>query len=140
MKESNRSNRSNRSNNEWPRRAAHALAGVIGAAFGLLGPSAPTFASQIENTSIALVGVGPYYDNLCGYACMLIALGSTPAGSSCLMNAGWHYAIDIRTAEGRVTAGAVLAAKASGATVQVVGTNGCVVTGRVEVFDRFVMQ
>ena len=126
--------------NELPRRATRVLVASIGAAICTISASSPTSASQIENTTITAVGVGPNYDSACLVECMLISLASTPTGSSCLMDSGWHYAIDISTAKGRVLAAAVLAAKSSGSEVQVVGLNTCVFNGRVERIGNFVVR
>lgn len=126
--------------NELPRAITRALVAIIGVAACTIGASSPAFASQIENTTITAVGVGPNYDSVCGFECLLISLASTPTGSSCLMDAGWHYAIDISTAKGRVLAATVLAAKSSDSEVQVVGLNTCVFNNRVERIANFVVR
>lgn len=122
------------------RGVARALVSVIGSALCILAAPSPTLASQIEDTTVTAVGVGAGYDGLCGFECMLLALASMPTGSSCLMDSGWAYAIDISTTKGRVMAAAVLAAKTSGAEVQVIGLNTCVFNNRVERISIFVTR
>jgi hypothetical protein len=105
----------------------------IGAAL-LLAATTVAYASgsATANARIQSVGTGPRYDSQCGYKCMLVAFDLAPSGSPCAMDAGWHYAINISTAEGRVTAGMVLAAKASGDLMEAHGTGTCVFSNRIE--------
>jgi hypothetical protein len=96
----------------------------------------PACASEVGNTVVEKIGIGPYYDSLCGFKCMLIALASPPAGSPCAMNTGWHYAINIETPEGRVSAATAISAKATGVTVQANGDNNCVYNNKIERFSH----
>jgi hypothetical protein len=108
---------------------------------GLLLSMSALAGSSIDNARIELVGVGPTYDAFCGYPCMVIAFVTTPPGSPCSMNAGWHYAIDLRTPEGRTVAAVALSAKATGNLVQAAGKGTCVFSAsRVEELSYVFMK
>ena len=116
------------------RRTTYAFAALLLSTTALAG-------SSIDNVKIELVGVGPTYEAFCGYPCMVIAFATTPAGSPCSMNAGWHYAIDLRTTEARTIAAVILSAKATGNLVQAAGKGTCVFSAsRVEELSYVFMK
>jgi hypothetical protein len=89
--------------------------------------------SLADNVAIQLVGVGPTYDAMCGYKCMVITFTATPSGSPCSFNAGWHYAINLTTEGGRTAAAVAITAKTTGNLVQASGNGTCVFSAsRVE--------
>jgi hypothetical protein len=95
----------------------------------------------IDNGTVQFVGVGPYYDAVCGYKCMLIAFATPPSASPCTFSADWHFAVNLTAPEGRTTAAVVLAAKTTGNRIQAGGNGICIWNGsRVEELSYIYMK
>ena len=94
----------------------------------------------VSNVLIQSTGTGPTYDTICGFPCMVVEFQSAPTGSPCSLNSGWHYAINISTAEGRLTAAQVTTAKATGNVVESGGNGTCIYNGRIEQFAYLILK
>lgn len=97
-------------------------------------------AGFVSNTLIQSTGSGPTYDAMCGFPCMVVAFQSAPTGSPCSLNSGWHYAVNLSTAEGRVLASQIATAKATGNVVESGGSGTCIYNNRIELLAYLILK
>ena len=94
----------------------------------LLAAFSPAFAAGTCNgCQIEMLGAGPYYDSLCSSgSCIFIGIEQPVTGKpGCSSNSGWDFVLDISTPSGRSTYALLLAAKSSGQSINIAGSNTC---------------
>jgi hypothetical protein len=95
-----------------------------------------SFASNIGNTKITRVLVGPHYGK---NVILTISVKATEL-PSCQTNKGYSYVFDGTTASGKMTLSVVLAAYAAQKDVWLAGTNTCSLYGGIENLKHIVAK
>jgi hypothetical protein len=93
----------------------------------LIASGAATAAGSCTGCRVKSLGTGPYYDYLCtSGACVFIAMeGSVSGRPGCSTNPYWHFVLNLNSPSGKATFAQLLASKASGQLLNIMGTNNC---------------
>ena len=79
-----------------------------------------------EIATVKSIGSGSFYNNACGFNCVVVSVVPAPTGSTpCGYSNGWHVAIDLDSAEGSTQVSTVLAAHAAGREISIAGDDVC---------------
>jgi hypothetical protein len=93
----------------------------------LIASGTATAAGSCNGCRIKNIGSGPYFDSICtSGSCVFIALEGTVTGKpGCSTNSYWHFVLNLNSPSGKATLAQLIAAKASGDLMNVVGSNNC---------------
>lgn len=76
--------------------------------------------------TIKSVGVGPYYDAICGKAsCTFVAVTGSIQGKPACAGTDWNFVIDTSTISGRTSLSMLLTAYAANKSINIAGSGQC---------------